>query len=72
MPTNNNDTMSSEVTLTFQVKAGNVFDLNEKKKILQNFSRLDMEDQKRIEQIMKNPKALEALKKHWGMLKAMF
>ncbi|KGO84436.1 hypothetical protein Q763_01455 [Flavobacterium beibuense F44-8] len=70
--TNNTENMSGEVNLNFEVKAGNVFDLQKKKKILQDFSRLDMEDQERIEQIMINPKAREALKKNWNLLKSMF
>ena len=61
--------MQGEVTLTFQIKAGNPIDLRKKKEILEKFSRLDMEDQERIEQIIETPKALDGLKKHWATLK---
>ncbi|QEE49644.1 hypothetical protein FUA48_08620 [Flavobacterium alkalisoli] len=68
-PTN---TMTNEVTITFQIKAGNPFDLKKKKENLEAFARLEMDDQERIEQIIKSPKALKALKDKWLMLKAMF
>ncbi|MEE1899586.1 hypothetical protein V1389_14650 [Flavobacterium rakeshii] len=64
--------MSSEVTLTFKVKAGNPFDLTKKKKILEEFSRLPMEDQERVEQIIKSKKALQSLKDNWAYLKSLF
>ncbi|WP_330121487.1 hypothetical protein [Flavobacterium rakeshii] len=72
MPDNNQNSMTQEVTLTFQIKAGNPFDLKKKKEILEKLSRLPMDDQERIEQIVTNDKALKALKSKWAMLKMMF
>lgn len=64
--------MKGECTVTFQVPAGNVFDLKKKKEILHAFARLPMDDQERLEQLIKSPKALKALKDKWPMLKLMF
>lgn len=69
---NTNDNVKREITITFEIKAGNPFDLNKKKKILEKFSRLPMDDQERLEQIIEKPSALKALKDNWAMLKAMF
>lgn len=69
---NSNDNVKREITITFEIKAGNPFDLNKKKKILEKFARLPMDDQERLEQIIDKPKALQSLKDNWTMLKAMF
>jgi hypothetical protein len=72
MAQDNKETMQGEVTLTFKIKAGNVFDLKKKKETLEKFSRLDMEDQQRLEAIIDSAPARKGLKENWNMLKAMF
>lgn len=42
------------------------------KRALEVFAKLPLEDQNRICELIKNPKALTALKKNWTMLKLMF
>jgi len=72
MKMSNAKDMKGEHTVTFQVPAGTVFDLQHKKKVLTAFASLPMEDIERLEQLITSPKALAALKKHWLMLKTMF
>ena len=64
--------MTKEVTLTFKIKGTDVFDVKEKVKKLEKFSRLDLDDQQRIEAIIDSPEARAGLKQHWPMLKGMF
>ncbi|MGQ2982118.1 hypothetical protein [Flavobacterium sp.] len=63
------DAMTKEVTLTFKVKAGDPFEMKKKVAILEKFSRLDMDDQTRIETIIDSPEARKGLMEHWNTLK---
>lgn len=78
--------MKNEQTITFEVKGTSPFDLKAKKDLMQNVARSDeatqqaiinflnlsSDDKERVGQLIKTPKALEGLKKHWAMLKGMF
>ena len=60
------------IQVKITVKADTVVRMAEKEKMLTAFSELNAEDQKRLTEIMKNPKALKGLADNWLMLKAMF
>lgn len=61
-----------EKEITIKIKATSPIDLKTKIDNLQTISRLDMDDQNRMIEIGKNPKALTALKDNWAFLKGMF
>lgn len=66
--------MSQVKTIQVQitVKADTVVRMADKEKMFTAFSNLPPEDQNRMTEIMKNPKALKSLAANWLMLKAMF
>jgi hypothetical protein len=64
--------MQKEVTITIKINGTSPIDLKQKTEVFQNFSRQSPDDQERLLEIMGSPKALEALRKNWTMLKLMF
>lgn len=61
-----------EHKVTIKVHADTPFRVKDKIALLDNVSRLEIEDQQRILKICKNPKALQAIAFHWTMLESMF
>lgn len=64
--------MQKEVTITIKINGTSPIDLKQKTEVFQSFSRQSPDDQERLLEIMGSPKALEALRKNWTMLKLMF
>ena len=60
------------LTVTFKVEASNALALRDKEKFIENFSKINAEDQRRISKIMANEKALAGLAENWSLLEGMF
>lgn len=60
-----------EHTVTFKVKADTIFRAKDKIVFIDKIAALSKEDQRRIEIIVTNPKALRALADNWDFLSSM-
>lgn len=63
---------SKIIKVELKVDADTPHRLKDKETLLKAISNLEAEDQQRIIDIAKNPKALAALKENWTLLKGMF
>ena len=62
----------NEVMVNVKVEADTPFRMKDKLQLLKSISELQAEDQHRIIEICKNPKALKAISEHWETLQPMF
>lgn len=61
-----------DLTVTFTAEADNPLALRDKEKFVDNFNKLTADDQRRLNKIMSNPKALAGLAENWELLESMF
>jgi hypothetical protein len=60
---NTTDNVKVEHTVTFQIPAGNIFDVRTKKAVLDKFARQEMEVQEKLEKILSDPETINILAK---------
>ena len=64
--------INREITVTVKVQSDDMSRAKDKMEILKRISDLPAEDQQRIIELCRSPKALKGLADNWDMLQTMF